>query len=63
LPIFELQGRRVCVAGHRGMVGSALVRRLEIEDYRLLTPGREELVLRNRAVRLAPPNSWISAAS
>ena len=26
--IFELTGKRVYVAGHRGMVGSAIVRRL-----------------------------------
>ena len=25
---FELQGKRVFVAGHRGMVGSAVLRRL-----------------------------------
>ena len=29
--IFPLAGKRVWVAGHRGMVGSALVRRLERE--------------------------------
>ena len=31
---FELKGKTVCVAGHRGMVGSALVRRLAREDCR-----------------------------
>lgn len=34
---FHLGGRRVWVAGNRGMVGSALVRRLETEDCRILT--------------------------
>ena len=30
-PLFELAGRRVWVAGHRGMVGGAVVRRLQSE--------------------------------
>ena len=34
---FELKGKTVFVAGHRGMVGSALVRRLAAEDVELLT--------------------------
>ena len=29
---YDLKGKRVYVAGHRGMVGSALVRRLERES-------------------------------
>ena len=37
---FELKGKTVYVAGHRGMVGSALVRRLAREDVELLTVGR-----------------------
>src|SRR5260221_749539 len=45
-PIFSLTGRRVFVAGHRGMVGSALVRRLAREDCEILTGGRDELDLR-----------------
>ena len=39
---FRLAGRRVWVAGHRGMVGSALVRRLEREDCEILTVTRRE---------------------
>jgi GDP-L-fucose synthase len=31
-PLFDLQGGRVFVAGHRGMVGSAIARRLARED-------------------------------
>ena len=31
-PLFDLRGRRVLVAGHRGMVGSAIVRRLADVD-------------------------------
>ena len=39
-PLFDLAGRSVFVAGHGGMVGSALVRRLESEPVRLLTATR-----------------------
>jgi GDP-L-fucose synthase len=46
---FELRGKTVYVAGHRGMVGSALVRRLAREDVRLLTVGRDEVDLCNQA--------------
>jgi GDP-L-fucose synthase len=42
-------GDRVYVAGHRGLVGSALVRRLEAEGFdRILTRTREELELTDR---------------
>src|SRR5467141_2824453 len=46
---FELKGKRVFVAGHRGMVGSALVRRLVGENVELLTAGRSEVDLRDQA--------------
>src|SRR5712671_3147724 len=46
---FELRGKRVFVAGHRGMVGSALVRRLARENVELLTAGRGEVDLRDQA--------------
>src|SRR5262245_61556791 len=46
---FELKGKTVFVAGHRGMVGSALIRRLEQEDVELLTVARRELDLRDQA--------------
>jgi len=42
---FALAGRRVWVAGHAGMVGSALLRRLAREGCEVLTAGREELNL------------------
>ena len=45
---FELEGKTVFVAGHRGMVGSALVRRLAQEDVKLLTVPRRELDLRDQ---------------
>lgn len=34
---YSLKGKRVWVAGHRGMVGAALCRRLELEDCEILT--------------------------
>jgi GDP-L-fucose synthase len=40
--IFDLTGRRIYVAGHRGMVGSAIVRRLVACDCDLITAGREQ---------------------
>src|SRR6201992_2133460 len=43
--LFELKGKRVFVAGHRGMVGSALMRRLASEGVELLTVSRRELDL------------------
>ncbi|MEZ2332675.1 GDP-L-fucose synthase family protein [Mesorhizobium sp. RCC_202] len=47
--IFDLKGKRVFVAGHRGMVGSALVRRLASEDCEILTVPRSELDLLDQA--------------
>src|SRR5260221_12585883 len=46
---FELKGKTVFVAGHRGMVGAALVRRLAQENVELLTAGRSEVDLRDQA--------------
>jgi GDP-L-fucose synthase len=54
--IFPLRGRCVWVAGHRGMVGQALVRRLASEDCEILTVGRAELDLR----RQEPTQAWIA---
>lgn len=48
-PLFDLQGRRVYVAGHRGMVGSAVVRRLQDERCTILTASRGELDLKDQA--------------
>jgi GDP-L-fucose synthase len=45
---FDLYGKRVFVAGHRGMVGSALVRRLAREECQILTVGREVVDLREQ---------------
>ena len=46
---FELTGKTVYVAGHRGMVGSALLRRLAREDVELVTVARGEVDLCNQA--------------
>lgn len=41
---------RIFVAGHRGLVGSALVRRLQADGYtRILTVTREQVDLRDQA--------------
>ena len=56
-PLLDLAGRSVFVAGHRGMVGSALVRRLEGEPVRLLTATRAELDL----TRQAEVERWMAA--
>lgn len=48
-PPFTLAGRRVFVAGHRGMVGSALLRRLARERCEILTGRRAEADLRRQA--------------
>jgi GDP-L-fucose synthase len=47
--IYRLSGKRVFVAGHRGMVGSAIARRLEREDCEVLTASRAELDLCDQA--------------
>ena len=56
--MLSLENKRVWVAGHRGMVGSALVRRLERESVEIVTASRSELDLRDRgAVR-----DWMASA-
>jgi GDP-L-fucose synthase len=51
--MYALQGKKVWVAGHRGMVGSAIVRRLEREDCEILTASRQDADLRDQAATLA----------
>ena len=53
--MMSLHGKRVWVAGHRGMVGAALMRRLQGEGCTLLTAGKDELDLR----RQAETEAWI----
>jgi GDP-L-fucose synthase len=53
---FELKGKTVFVAGHGGMVGGALSRRLAQEDVKLLTASRRDLDLRDQAA----VNRWFA---
>ena len=46
---YPLAGKRVWVAGHRGMVGAALVRRLERENCEVLVVDRTEVDLTEQA--------------
>ena len=51
-------GSRILVAGHRGLVGSAVVRRLEQLGYdNILTATRDQLDLRDQAA----VNYWFRA--
>ncbi|NBW08025.1 MAG: GDP-L-fucose synthase [Caulobacteraceae bacterium] len=45
--VFPLNGKRVWVAGHRGMVGSAIVRRLASEDCEVVTATRADVDLKS----------------
>jgi GDP-L-fucose synthase len=45
----DLVGRRIFVAGHRGMVGAAIMRRLAAVDCEIVTAGRETVDLLNQA--------------
>jgi GDP-L-fucose synthase len=54
---FELKGKTVFVAGHGGMVGGALSRRLAPEEVSLLTAGRSEVDLCDQAA----VNKWFAA--
>lgn len=53
---YNLEGKRVWVAGHRGMVGGALLRRLDSEGCTVLKVGREVLDLSNQAAVM----DWMS---
>ncbi len=54
---YDLSGKRVFVAGHRGMVGAAIVRRLAAEECTILTATRAELDLKDQAAVRA----WFAA--
>jgi len=56
--VFPLAGRKVYVAGHRGMVGSALVRRLQQSGANILTATRQQVDLR----RQEATEAWLDAA-
>ncbi len=55
---YSLSGKRVWVAGHRGMVGSAIVRRLAGEECEVLTAPRDRVDL----TRQAETEDWMAAA-
>ena len=66
--LYRLRGKRVWVAGHAGMVGSALVRRLQSEDITLITAARNEVDLRRqeqveRFIAAARPQAIFLAAA
>jgi GDP-L-fucose synthase len=65
---YDLKGKKVWVAGHRGMVGSAIVRRLASEGCEILTADRSELNLKDQAAvrawvdRQKPDAVFVAAA-
>ncbi len=64
----ELPGRKIWIAGHRGLLGGALQRRLGQGDHRLVTIGRDELDLRDQSgvnafVASEKPDAIILAAA
>jgi len=66
---FSLSRRRVFVAGHGGMVGAAIVRRLADQGCNLLTAGRDRVDLRRQAavedwmMRERPEAVFVAAAT
>ena len=54
---YSLTGKRIFVAGHRGLVGSAIVRRLSSENCEVLSADRTVLDLR----RQSEVESWMTA--
>jgi GDP-L-fucose synthase len=57
-PLFDLAGRRIFVAGHGGMVGAALCRRLAAEGCELVVAPRAAVDLR----RQSQVEDWLAAA-
>jgi len=55
--VFGLAGKRVLIAGHKGMAGSSIVRRLKSEDCEILTAGRETVDM----ARQAEVEDWLAA--
>jgi GDP-L-fucose synthase len=47
-PVFDISGRRIYIAGHRGLVGQAVVRRLSETDADIITASRSEVDLRDQ---------------
>lgn len=66
--MFDVKNKRVFVAGHRGMVGAAVVRRLARENCEAIVAGRDRLDLRDQAsvrafIAGAKPDAVILAAA
>ncbi len=58
MSLYDLSGKRIWVAGHNGMVGSALCRRLHVEDpAEILTVSSSDLDL----TRQAEVENWVTA--
>ncbi|MCX7677132.1 MAG: NAD-dependent epimerase/dehydratase family protein, partial [Alteraurantiacibacter sp.] len=53
---YDITGKKVFVAGHRGLVGNAIVRRLMQEDCTIITAGREEMDL----IDQGQVNAWFA---
>lgn len=47
--MYVLKGKKIWIAGHRGMVGSAVARRLASEDCEIITADRNKLDLRRQS--------------
>jgi GDP-L-fucose synthase len=67
-PLFDLAGKRVLIAGHKGMVGAAIGRRLAKESCDLLVADRQELDLTRqepteRYLESLRPNVVVMAAA
>ena len=65
---FDIAGKRIWVAGHRGMVGSAIVRRLARENCEVITAGRDTVDLKRQAeveafMADAKPDAVVMAAA
>jgi GDP-L-fucose synthase len=54
---YDLANKKIWVAGHRGMVGSAVCRQLENEECNIIKAGRDEVNLINQA----EVNDWMNA--
>ena len=57
-PLFDLREKRIFVAGHRGLVGSAIVRRLAVEKCEVLTADRNTLDLTDQRAT----ENWLESA-
>ncbi len=66
--LYEIQDKTIWVAGHNGMVGSAIIRRLARENCKILTVDSKTLDLRRqeeveRWIKINKPNIIIDAAA